>query len=144
MTPDALARLHAGCFAQAPPPWSADAFAAAIAAPGAMLLTRPDGFLLGRVVADEAELLTLAVAPDARRRGVARSLCAEFAQQARLRGAMEAFLEVGSDNAAARALYSGCGWREVGVRRGYYADGVDALTLRLAVSGPHGAAPSGC
>lgn len=133
-----MARLHARCFAGNPPPWSAAAFSAACTAPETLLLTQPDAFLIGRVVAGEAELLTLAVAPEARRHGHARALCAEFAAQARLLGAAAAFLEVASDNEAARGLYAGCGWRQVGVRRGYYGDGVDALTLRLDLAAPSG------
>lgn len=130
MTPSALAALHARCFA-APPPWSARAFADALAQPGALLLTAPDAFLLGRVAAGEAELLTLAVAPEARRRGTARSLCRRFAIAARRAGAEAAFLEVAADNAAARALYAGCGWVEAGRRPRYYGPALDAVVMRL-------------
>jgi len=131
VTPEDLAALHARCFDRTPPPWSSAAFAAACAAPETILLTDCDAFLLGRTAAGEAELLTLAVAPEARRHGLARRLCQRFADAARARGAQRAFLEVAADNAAARALYAACGWREVGLRRRYYAGMVDALTLRL-------------
>ena len=87
MTPDALAALHARCF-KTPPPWSAADFAAFIADPLAFLLVEGDaGFLLGRTVAGEAEILTLAVAPEARQRGLGRKLLARFQYQAFLRGA---------------------------------------------------------
>lgn len=130
MTPDALARLHARCFA-APPPWSARAFADALASPGTFLLCAASAFALGRVAAGEAELLTLAVAPEARRRGVARDLCRRFDQAAKAAGADAAFLEVAADNAAARALYLGCGWVEAGRRRRYYGADLDAVVMRL-------------
>jgi hypothetical protein len=69
MTPADLAALHARCF-RTPPPWSAADFATFVADPLAFLLVEGDaGFLLGRAVAGEAELLTLAVAPESRRRG---------------------------------------------------------------------------
>ncbi len=132
MTPEELAALHARCFT-APPPWSAAAFAASLAHPGAFLLTRPAAFLLGRVTAGEAELLTLATAPEARRGGVATGLLAEFDATARRLGATTAFLEVAEANAAARALYAQGGWVLAGRRKGYVtaADGPpgDALVL---------------
>jgi ribosomal-protein-alanine N-acetyltransferase len=133
VTPEALATLHARAF-RSPPPWSAAVFAGFLADPLAFLLVEGDaGFLLGRAVAGEAELLTLAVAPDARRRGLGRKLLARFLYQARLRGADRAFLEVAADNPAAIALYESAGFAKVGSRRAYYLtpDGqrVDALVL---------------
>ena len=132
MAPDALADLHARCFAT-PRPWSASEFAALLDSRGCFLLEEDHGFLLGRVIADEAELLTLAVDPDARRAGTGRRLVARFAGRARDMGAVEAFLEVASDNLAARALYSCTDWVEAGVRRDYYAPGTDAIVMRLTL-----------
>lgn len=133
MIPEDLAVLHARCFT-APPPWSATDFADLLDDPLAFLLVEGDaGFLLGRTVAGEAELLTLAVAPEARRRGLARALVSRFLYQARLRGAEQAFLEVAADNVPAIALYESVGFSPAGLRRGYYRrpDGQrsDALVL---------------
>jgi [ribosomal protein S18]-alanine N-acetyltransferase len=133
VTPEALSALHRRCF-QTPAPWSAANFAAFAADPLVFLLIEGDaGFLLGRAVAGEAELLTLAVAPEARRRGLGRKLVGRFLYQARLRGAERAFLEVAADNAAGIALYESAGFSRVGLRRGYYQtpDGnrIDALVL---------------
>lgn len=132
----ALARLHGHCFTL-PPPWSEAAFAGLLAQPGVFLLTEPAGFVLGRVILDEAELLTLAVDPAARRQGTGRRLLAAFAAEASARGATRAVLEVAAGNAAARALYAGAGWAEAGRRRGYYrgTGGVvdDALILARAL-----------
>ncbi len=122
-----MAALHAGAFDGATR-WSAVAFAATLAEPGAFAVAAPGGFAVGRVTLDEAELLTLVVAPAQRRRGRARTLLGDFAAAARERGARTAFLEVAADNGAARALYDASGWREVGRRRGYYG-GTDALIL---------------
>ena len=133
MTPEALAALHARAFIT-PAPWEAASFAGLLADPLAFLLVEGDaGFLLGRAVAGEAELLTIAVAPEARRRGLGRRLVARFLYQARLRGADRAFLEVAADNAPAVALYESAGFAPAGQRRGYYLtpDGrrIDALVL---------------
>ena len=131
MTPEALAALHARCFPAHPRPWSTAEFSDLIGNRLNFLLIRPQGFLLGRVVADEAELLTLAVAPEARRMGLGRALLAEFAHTSTARGAREAFLEVASDNAPAIALYASAGWQRAGTRRDYYAPGIDAMVMRL-------------
>jgi len=137
MSPEALAALHARCFTS-PRPWSAVEFVALIDAPGVFLLGDAAGFVLGRALAGEAELLTLAVAPEARRQGAGRRLLAAFEAGAAARGATEAFLEVAADNAPALALYLGAGWSEAGRRRGYYrrAEGpaADALTLRKVLA----------
>ncbi|MEL6233645.1 MAG: GNAT family N-acetyltransferase [Pseudomonadota bacterium] len=134
MTPAEMAALHARCFTQAPPPWSEAAFAEALAAPGALALTRPGACLIARVMGPEAELLTLAVDPDQRRRGLGAALIAEFHSHASAAGAEEAFLEVVRTNHAARALYEAAGYVSVGSRPGYYA-GTDALILRKSLNG---------
>lgn len=136
MTPADLAALHARAFTH-PRPWSEAEFRALLAA-RAFLLTQPRAFLLGRVIADEAELLTLATDPAARRQGAGRALVTAFAQEAAARGATTAFLEVASDNAPARALYAATGWQEAGQRRNYYAQGVDALVLTLNLTAKTG------
>jgi ribosomal-protein-alanine N-acetyltransferase len=138
VTPEALAALHADAMPRGRA-WSAAEFAALAAAPGALLLCEGGcGFALGRVAADEAELLMLAVAPPARRRGVATRLLAGFEDAARHAGAAEAFLEVDAANTAAQALYAMAGYTERGRRPGYYghADGhrSDALILGKTLS----------
>ena len=138
MTPASLSALHARAFTT-PRPWSEDEFAGWLADPFAFLLVEGDaGFLLGRAVAGEAELLTVAVAPEARGRGLGRRLVSRFLYQARLRGAEVAFLEVAEDNAPARAVYAGAGFAESGRRRGYYRTpegrAVDALVLRRVLT----------
>lgn len=137
MTPAALAALHEMCF-RTPKPWSAKAFAELLDARGVFLLGQEHGFLLGRVIADEAELLTLAVHPNRQRRGIGKKLVVEFIAEASLRGAATAFLEVAQSNTAARALYAKTGFVETGRRLGYYrtpeGGGVDAITLSCPVS----------
>jgi len=134
MTPEALAALHALAFDDTPRPWTASEFAALLGQEAALLVARPAGFALGRIAGPEAELLTLAVHPGARRRGLGSALVAAFEAAAAARGAAEALLEVAETNAPARALYHGLGYRPVGRRPGYYrraaAPPLDALVLR--------------
>lgn len=134
MTPEALAALHAACFRR-PRPWTASEFAGLIAMPGTLLLVQDGGFLLGRVIADEAELLTLAVPPRCRRRGIGRALVTRFLTAAHEAGAAAAFLEVASDNVSAQALYAGTGWSPAGRRKDYYAPGLDAVVMRAGLVG---------
>jgi len=133
----ALAALHAQAFE---PPWSEAEFAALLSGPGVEAVIEPGlGFILVRTVADEAEILTLAVAPGARRRGLGRRLVEAAAELAAARGAASLFLEVAADNAAALALYAAAGFVSAGRRPGYYrrAEGpaADALILVRKIPG---------
>lgn len=126
-----LAALHAASF---PDPWDAPAITALLAAQGTFAFHHPDGFVLARIAGDEAEILTLAVMPAARGRGLGRALLQAAIICAQEQGAVTMFLEVGVDNPAALALYSGLGFARVGARKAYYAvagGSGDALVLRL-------------
>ncbi len=135
-----LAIIHASAFPE-DEAWGPDAIALSLELPGAFGLLRAGaGMILARVVAGEAEVLTLAVAEPARRRGVGAALLHAAMTEAAARGAAAMFLEVSTRNAAARTLYARAGFNEVGRRAGYYADGSDALVLRAALSSPDAAA----
>lgn len=136
------AAVHAAAFSGGGSgrPWPAAEVAGFLDIRGSFALTAPgDGplqaLLLGRVIGPEAELVTLAVHPRARRAGLARGLVERFAARARAEGARDAFLEVAEGNTAARGLYASAGWREAGRRGGYYDGGrEDALVLTLRLS----------
>lgn len=137
----ALAALHAACFPDRDAAWSAEALRDFAASPGATLFVDappPRGFALLRVAADEAELVTIAVAPQNRRRGCGAALLAELIADARAQSAARLFAEVAEDNLAARALYARAGFAEIGRRRRYYrradAERIDALLLRLPLA----------
>jgi ribosomal-protein-alanine N-acetyltransferase len=137
ITPVQMAALHGACFNTTPPPWSASAFAGLMDSPLVFTIGDTRGFVMGRAAAGEAEVLTLAIAPDARRQGLARQLMLAFHSAARSAGAEAAFLEVAQDNAAAVALYLSIGYAQAGRRRGYYTapggGGVDALVMTRAL-----------
>lgn len=134
MTPEALAAIHARAMT-VPRPWTAQTFRAFLYAPGALLTTSGKGFALGRIIADESELLTLAVDPDARRQGHARRCLTDLIARARDGGARRMHLEVAADNHAAIALYTAAGFEVTGRRKGYYtptgAPPVDALSMTV-------------
>jgi ribosomal-protein-alanine N-acetyltransferase len=90
------------------------------------------GFVIYWVVHDEIHVLNVATAPEARRRGVGRALMDAAADEGRRRGATLVTLEVRRSNAAALALYRALGYRQVGVRPGYYAEErEDAIVMVL-------------
>ena len=78
------------------------------------------GFLVARQIGPEWELENIMVSAAARRRGQATRLIRELLDRARPQGAEAIFLEVRESNRAARALYEKCGFRQVGLRKGYY------------------------
>jgi ribosomal-protein-alanine N-acetyltransferase len=95
------------------------------------------GFILCRSIAGEAEILTIAVDPAARRRGWGAALVEVAAGVAAETGAEALFLEVAVDNAAAIALYQSTRFAKVGLRKGYYPhpDGAkDAVVMRRALN----------
>ncbi|MBI1386798.1 MAG: ribosomal-protein-alanine N-acetyltransferase [Rhizobiales bacterium] len=137
---EAASLLHGLCFAEA---WQADALAALASDPSGLALAvwcacdELGGLVIARLAADESEILTLAVHPEHRRRGIARKLLTGLARDLTARGIARLFLEVATSNVAAVALYRGLGFVEVGLRRGYYAaSGDDALVMRLDLA-PH-------
>ncbi len=133
-----LAALHAAGFPVAER-WGAQAIALMLDLPGHFALLAvdgdaPAGFAMGRVAADEAEVLTITIHPEARRAGLGLALMRALADEAMRRGAAELFLEVAETNAPARALYRRLGAIAAGRRRAYYPDGADALVLRLTLT----------
>lgn len=133
-----LADLHDRAF---PRPWSAEEFEALLKGPGAFAVLgegdEPKGFILCRAVAGEAEILTVAVDPAARRRGWGAALVEMAAGVAREAGAFEMFLEVAADNLPAIKLYEATGFERVGLRKGYYPhpDGAkDAVVMRRTLN----------
>ncbi|PLX38066.1 MAG: ribosomal-protein-alanine N-acetyltransferase [Hyphomicrobiales bacterium] len=84
---------------------------------------RPVGFVLVRMAADEAEILTIAVRPSHRKRGVGRSLLEAALRRLYHDRIAALFLEVDAGNAGAVSLYRKLGFRQVGERTGYYRTG---------------------
>ena len=134
----ALARLHAECFPD--DRWDAAALAELLAMRGASghlveetADRQPLGMILDLILAEHAEILTLGVAPVARRSGIARAMLDDLFRRARLAGARSVGLEAAADNLAARRLYEACGFSQTGQRPGYYRRldaTVDALIFR--------------
>jgi [ribosomal protein S18]-alanine N-acetyltransferase len=158
LTMDDLDAVHAVEKSAYAHPWSRKHFADSVQAghPAMMLLgealpdevvfpQRPDGrVLLGYVVAmpgvEEMHLLNITVAPAHQRQGWARLLLDALVLWSRGQGAQWLWLEVRASNAAARRLYERYGFRQVGVRKGYYPAGQfqreDAIVMNLGLLHP--------
>lgn len=114
-----MAETHAAAFAQARP-WSAEEFAGLLDQRFCHVTGDTNCFALFRVIADEAELLTIATHPNTQRQGRARACMSLWHGRARALGATQAFLDVAADNHPALALYAACGYAQSGTRTGYY------------------------
>lgn len=130
-----IAALERLCFAD---PWPEDLIGRWIAGGDKLFLVCENdsgavcGYVGMQTVLDEGYIGNVAVAPNARKQGVGRALIAALLSRAREARLSFLTLEVRKSNAAARALYSGCGFAEVGVRRDYYdAPKEDALLMTL-------------
>jgi len=128
----ALAAIHAAAFLPRQA-WGEDAITLQLGLPGAFgFIDHRGGMLLGRVAADEGEVLTLAVMPGSRRQGIGTGLLRAALAEVGSHGGRALFLEVSAANDAALALYRREGFVEAGRRARYYSDGSDALVLRAA------------
>jgi [ribosomal protein S18]-alanine N-acetyltransferase len=119
----ALATLHAACFRRG---WSESEFTqllleANVLAHQATVSRSLVGFVISRHSSDEAEILSIAVSSRRRRRGIAGRLLGLHLRSLAGFGVSSVFLEVDQDNVAARRLYAGAGFYEVGRRESYYA-----------------------
>jgi ribosomal-protein-alanine N-acetyltransferase len=132
-----LAQIHAGAFTR---PWDATEFERSLAekniyADGLFLgrAAEPAGFIISRRAADQAEILSVALAPEARGRGHSGALLDRHLQNLAQAGVRSVFLEVEEGNRPALALYRRRGFREIGRRQGYYArpDGTRASALTM-------------
>jgi len=118
----AMANLHAASFQRG---WSDGEFESLLLDRGTLAHRATvgralAGFVLSRIVADEAEILSIAVAPARRGRGVAGALLRRHLGRLAGLGVRAVFLEVAPDNTPAQRLYARAGFREVGRRPDYY------------------------
>lgn len=134
----AAADIHAHGFARG---WTDGEIEKLLARPGTFGLSAHPvgrkamaGFILYTIAADEAEILTVATAPEWRRRGAGEALVKAALLHVSGERAKAMFLEVGDGNEAALGLYRKLGFREVGRRRDYYGAGAASLSAPKAAT----------
>ena len=125
-------------------PWSRAFFEKELATPFARLVVaaeeavpRPQviGYTCRWRVTDEVHLLNVAVHPERRGLGHGRALVAGVVGEAEVARARVVYLEVRAGNVIARRLYRQLGFKDLGVRRGYYGPGQDAIVMELRLGG---------
>ncbi len=127
------AQLERECFSL---PWSESSIAGELENPLSLWLVCVDGgrvlgYVGSQTVLGETDMMNVAVAPDARRRGIAQKLIEALAEQLKAQGSRCLTLEVRASNAPALGLYRKLGFAQVGRRPGYYRNPKeDALILR--------------
>ena len=124
-----LENLHKACFPNKP--WSASDFAD-LKKSGCDIIASQNGFIVWRVVADEAEIITIGVHPDARKSGIASAMLILVENDVKKRGGEKIFLEVAENNTPARKLYESNGYKQIGIRPKYYGN-VNALLLEKII-----------
>ncbi len=132
---DALAEVHGSSFTTG---WSSGDIASMLSSAGTVALLassgdRPVGMVLLRAMGDEAEVLTLATVPQFRKRGVAKRMIQSAESYLVALNVSAVHLEVAADNDAAIGLYVAAGFRQSGLRKGYYVRGatrIDAILMR--------------
>jgi ribosomal-protein-alanine N-acetyltransferase len=135
---DAVARLESAAFADAS--WGAKSVIDGLNRldTKTLVATTPAGdalvgFVMWRLVAEEAEILTIGVANDYRRKSVARALVNRVVSDCEDISIERLFLEVDQGNQAAVRLYKSLGFVRIGIRRRYYKNGADAWVMRLTL-----------
>lgn len=128
-----IAALERLCFSD---PWSEASISSELENPISLwLVAEADGVVQGYIGSQSAppdcDIMNLAVAPDARRQQLGRTLLQSLIDELHRRGTERLFLEVRASNAPARALYASFGFEQVGLRKKYYVNPTeDALILR--------------
>ena len=131
MTPFEMARLHSlsGDHIR---PWSEIEYKKLLDTNTSRLFHTKNGFLIGRFIDQDAEILNVIIHPDYRRMGKASKLIGTFEKEAKDAGSLRCFLEVAESNDSARKLYTGLGYLKVGQRDNYYKF-IDGRTDNAAI-----------
>jgi ribosomal-protein-alanine N-acetyltransferase len=127
-----IASIERACFGDQA--WSLNLVREEIASPRHIVLLDDAAYIAVSVAGEDSDLDRIACLPSAQGQGKARALLEAGVDRARDLGAGRMLLEVAADNVAAIGLYESCGFDQIATRRGYYAGGVDALVMELAIS----------
>jgi ribosomal-protein-alanine N-acetyltransferase len=126
-------------------PWSRSFFEKELATPFARLTVAEEiddagamrlvGYTCRWRVTDEVHLLNVAIHPERRGLGYGHTMVMAVIDEARALAVRVVFLEVRAGNVVARRLYRQLGFRDLGIRRGYYGPGQDAIVMELRLGG---------
>ena len=126
-----LSAIHQACFAQG---WNQQAFSDLFNITGTLAFTADiAGFGILRLLVDEAEILTIAVLPEARRQGIGKTIFSSMLQWAKEKNVKSVFLEVAESNITAQELYKSAGFAIVSRRKNYYNHNEDAIVMQKSL-----------
>ena len=119
MTPFEMSKLHllSGSLTR---PWSESEYKILLSTDTIRFFYVENGFLVGRLIGPDAEILNVIVHPKYRRLGKARYLIDKFEKEAKEEGSSKCFLEVAESNSRANKLYQSLNYLSVGKRKNYY------------------------
>jgi ribosomal-protein-alanine N-acetyltransferase len=124
-----IVELHKQCFPDHP--WSESDFMD-LKKSGCEIVASDNGFIVWRTTADQAEIITIGVAPEMRRSGIAESMILLMEQELKKQSVVNIFLEVSEVNYSAKKLYEKLGFNVVGKRPKYY-NGTDAIIMSKSI-----------
>jgi len=127
-----LEKLYAACFPDKTHKWDANDFAD-LKKSGCDIIASQNSFIVWRTIADEAEIISIGVAPIARRTGTASALLQIMENDIKQNGVKTIFLEVDDKNIPALELYKKHGFVNTGVRPHYYENGHDAIIMKKEI-----------
>lgn len=120
-----LSELHQKCFPHKP--WNENDFSE-LKKSGCEIISSENGFIVWRVVLDEAELITIGVNPDERGNGIASAMLGIMESELKKSNVKKIFLEVAENNTPARKIYENNEYKQIAIRPKYY-DGIDAIVM---------------
>lgn len=127
---DLMTALHQQCFDA---PWTKDDFLSLLSLPTTKGLINETGMIICSVCGEDAEILTLCVLPQHRKKGIATEMIEQMGRYIKKFQVVSLILEVNVNNTAALKLYEKCGFNKIGMRKDYYktpAGRQDALVLQ--------------
>lgn len=127
-----IEKIYALCFPEKQHKWTANDFAD-LKKSGCDIIASQNSFIVWRQIADEAEIISIGVAPIARRTGIASALLQIVENDLKKNGATSIFLEVDESNIPAINLYKNSGFQNVGTRPNYYENGHNAIIMKKGI-----------
>lgn len=136
MTPDRMAKIYATAFPEFRP-WTTDEFGTLLSKEAMQSFATDAGFALFQITGQQGEIVTIAVTPDAQRKGNGTQLLKQMIKAAKEHNLSEIILEVSTTNQEAIHFYEAFAFEQIAIRKAYYrlrtGDKADALIYRLSL-----------
>jgi len=126
------AAIHTAAFAASGSRgWSVDEFTSLLQRDTVFLLKTTSGLLIADLIVGEVEVLTVAVHPNEQNKGIGSAILQKLDNVCTCRNVTKCFLEVATDNIAAKNLYHAFSFKKIAIRERYYTRGVTAISAMV-------------